>query len=90
MKNQQKSHSRSFYGTTNVGAKGQVVIPVEARKNMKLKKGDRLLVFGMHEDMVTLIKLSQIEKIASHLSEKLKIIDEVIKKSKKNHLTKAH
>ncbi|MBI2035790.1 MAG: AbrB/MazE/SpoVT family DNA-binding domain-containing protein [Candidatus Liptonbacteria bacterium] len=77
-----KQSGKNFYGTTNVGSKGQVVIPVAARKNMKLKKGDRLLVFGMHEDMVAMIKLSQVEKIASHLSEKLKMIDEVIRKNK--------
>ncbi len=36
-----------FYGTTVVGERGQAVIPMEARKDMKLKSGDKLLVFGM-------------------------------------------
>ncbi|MHB1769469.1 MAG: AbrB/MazE/SpoVT family DNA-binding domain-containing protein [Minisyncoccota bacterium] len=36
-----------FYGTTVVGERGQTVIPAEARKDMKLKTGDKLLVFGM-------------------------------------------
>lgn len=73
---------KCFYGSVTLGEKGQVVIPNDARKNMKLKKGDRLLVFGMGEDMVVFAKLSQIEKIASRLSEKLKIIDDIIKKTK--------
>ena len=49
---------------------------------MKLKKGDRLLVFGMDNDMLAVAKLSHIEKIASHLSKKLKMINEVAKKHK--------
>lgn len=75
-------HQKCFYGSATLGEKGQVVIPNDARKNMKLKKGDRLLVFGMGEDMVVLAKLSQIEKIASRLSAKLKIIDDMMKKTK--------
>ena len=75
-------HQKHFYGTASLGEKGQVVIPNDARQDMKLKKGDRLLVFGMSDDMLVLAKLSQIEKIASHLSKDLKMIDEVIKKIK--------
>ena len=74
---------KRFYGTASIGEKGQLVIPNEARKEMKLKKGDRLLVFGMGEDMITLTKLSQIEKIVTHLSDKLKMMDDIIKKAKK-------
>jgi AbrB family looped-hinge helix DNA binding protein len=32
-------------GTTTMGARGQVVVPVEARKAMRLKQGDKLMVF---------------------------------------------
>lgn len=79
MKNKKNLQTKSFYGTASIGEKGQVVIPVEARKTMKLKKGDQLLVFGLHNEMLALVKLSQVEKIASHLSEKLKTINEYIK-----------
>lgn len=75
-----ESDQRNFYGTVTVGEKGQIVIPHDARKNLKLKKGDRLLVFGMHEDMLAIVKLSQIGKITSHLSETLDIIRNVSKK----------
>ncbi|MBI2034580.1 MAG: AbrB/MazE/SpoVT family DNA-binding domain-containing protein [Candidatus Levybacteria bacterium] len=71
-----------FYGTATVGGKGQIVIPQEARKNMRLKKGDRLLIFGMDDDMLAVARLSHIEKITSHLSEKLKVIKQASKKSK--------
>ena len=71
-----------FYGTATVGEKGQIVIPQDARNNMKLKKGDRLLVFGMDNDMLAVAKLSHIEKITSHLSKKLKMINEAAKNNK--------
>lgn len=35
-----------FYGSTLVGARGQVVVPAEARKDLKVRPGDRLLVVG--------------------------------------------
>ena len=45
----QKFKDKKFYGSTIIGEKGQVVIPKEAREDLKLKKGDKLLVFGMGE-----------------------------------------
>lgn len=82
MKNHQVHPEGRFYGTATVGEKGQIVIPQEARKNMKLKQGERLLVFGMDEDMLAVAKLSHIAKITSHLAKKLKMISEVAKKHK--------
>lgn len=83
MKNHHYLHPEGqFYGAATVGEKGQIVIPQEARENMKLKKGDKLLIFGMDEDMLAVAKLSHLEKFASHLSNKLKMIKEVSKKSK--------
>ncbi|MCL5733285.1 MAG: AbrB/MazE/SpoVT family DNA-binding domain-containing protein [Patescibacteria group bacterium] len=81
-KQNNQSRQKKFYGAASLGEKGQIVIPSDARKDMNLKKGDRLLVFGTDKDMVVLMKLSQVEKIASHLSEKLKMFDEVINKTK--------
>ncbi len=73
--------SREFYGATTVGAKGQVVIPAEARKAMSLKDGDKLLVFGMGCDMVAFSKLSHLEKFAVHLSKRLNNIRSVLRKT---------
>jgi len=63
--------SRHFCGTTTIGEKGQVVIPAEIRKLMRIKTGEKLLVFVMGPNMVTLAKTSQLEKMAKHLSAKL-------------------
>ena len=70
-----------FYGATTVGEKGQVVIPQEVREAMKLEKGDKLLVFGMGDDMVAFSKLSHFEKFEKHLSAKLDNIRKIIKES---------
>jgi AbrB family looped-hinge helix DNA binding protein len=35
-----------FFGSVTIGERGQVVIPVEARKRFHLEPGDRLLVMG--------------------------------------------
>lgn len=72
----------AWYGTTTIGEKGQVVIPVEARAAMKLKKGNKLLVFGMGSDMLALSRLDNLEKLASHLEAKLKGIRTILKKTK--------
>jgi len=70
-----------FYGTTTLGEKGQAVIPAEARETMDLKKGEKLLVFGMGHDMLVFSKLSKLEKFASELSDRLKAIRQIIKKT---------
>lgn len=75
-------HRHEFYGTTTLGEKGQVVIPSEARTAMKLGKSEKLLVFGMGKDMLMLAKVSNLEKFAAVLTEKLNDIQTIIKKHK--------
>ena len=59
-----------------------MVIPSKASEAMGLKKGEKLLVFGMGCDMLAFSKLSKVEQFASHLSSRLGAIREIIKKSK--------
>lgn len=49
------------YGTTTIGAKGQVVIPAQARKDLNLKPGDHLFVMGRFGKVVGLMKVDQLE-----------------------------
>lgn len=77
-----KHQNRKFYGTTTIGEKGQVVIPIEARKSLKLKKGDKMLVFGIG-DMFALARLSQIEVFAKHLENRLEHIKKILKHNRK-------
>lgn len=61
-----------LYGTATMGARGQVVIPAQARKDLKLKPGDQLMVMGKFGKLLGLIKSEQlselVETIMQHLS----------------------
>ena len=70
---------RHFYGTATIGEKGQVVVPADVRKTMGLKSGDKLLVFGMGKNMVTLAKFEQLEKMADMMSKRVEGIRQMIK-----------
>lgn len=76
-----KHESEEFYGTTTLGEKGQVVIPAEAREALKLKKGEKLLVFGFGCEMVAFAKVTDLKKFANHLSKKLESIQDIIQKN---------
>lgn len=78
MKSAHHDH-KHFCGTTTIGEKGQVVIPAEARKGLGLKSGDKLLVFCMGKNMVTLAKFEQLEKIADSMSHKLEGLRKILK-----------
>jgi AbrB family looped-hinge helix DNA binding protein len=45
-------HNKKLYGTATVGTKGQIVIPVDAREELKIKEGDRLYVVGSTDNGV--------------------------------------
>lgn len=69
-------HAKGIHlvGTTTVGPKGQVVIPVEAREKMGITPGDKLIVLYMEEHKtVSFISEPEmqgiINKMGAHLSE---------------------
>jgi len=72
---------RSFFGSTTMGAKGQVVVPAKARKALGVRSGDKLLVFGMGKDVLVLATVEHMEKMAEKLSKKLTVITDVIRKN---------
>jgi len=60
-----------LYGTTTVGARGQVVIPADARKDLGLNPGDRLMVMGKFGKALGLIKTDQMESFVKVIMENL-------------------
>ncbi len=58
-----------MYGTTTLGARGQVVIPAQARKDLKLKPGDRLMVMGKFGKVLGLMKAEQFTEIIDMIME---------------------
>lgn len=61
-----------LYGTTTMGVRGQVVIPAQARKELKLNPGDQLVVMGKFGKVLGLMKTEEmssfVETIMKNLS----------------------
>ena len=65
-------HGIKCFGSTNVGSRGQVVVPANARKELEIGAGDTLLVFKMpHAEGVMLLKTDAVEEMLSTMSERL-------------------
>ena len=76
-------HKPSFYGTATIGTKGQIVIPVEAREELGLQPGDKVVVFGIKErGMVGVCKLEAVEDMFTSMSAHLAQMREMLDKSK--------
>lgn len=78
------SHGK-FYGSTAMGERGQVVIPAEAREELKIEPGEKLLVFGnARKGTVILIKSDIMTKFADILFKKSKLVEELFSRGEKN------
>ena len=68
------------FGSTTIGPRGQVVIPVSARKELGLESGDTLLVFsGFHGHGVMLLKADAIESMLSKATERITDMEQQVK-----------
>lgn len=74
-----KINAQQSIGLTTLGEKGQVVIPAHIRKALNLKTAEKILVFAKDEGIIILSKVSNLEKISSHLS----VVQNFIKKARK-------
>lgn len=71
-KNGNCSPEDQFFGAVTVGERGQVVIPAEARKQMGINPGDKLLAMGHpFGSGLVLIKADQMRKFLSGFLEGL-------------------
>ena len=75
-------HGPEFYGSTVISDKGQIVIPVEARNALNLEKGEKLLVMGMDDKGLMLMKVSAFEKFSSEMAKRQSELEDLIKKVK--------
>jgi AbrB family looped-hinge helix DNA binding protein len=81
-------HCKKFYGVGTIGEKGQIVVPIEARDELKIKTGDKFVFFGVGPmlHMIEVEKLNEfLEKVTTFSSQVDKIkksVQEKIKESK--------
>jgi AbrB family looped-hinge helix DNA binding protein len=66
-----QKEEHTMYGTTVLGARGQVVIPAEARRDLKLKPGDRLMVMSRFHKILGMIKADALNEFVDMLMEKI-------------------
>jgi AbrB family looped-hinge helix DNA binding protein len=67
----------SFIGAVTVGERGQVVIPADARKELDIHTGDRLLVMGHpNREGLVLLKVEAVREFLTHLAAGLSMAEE--------------
>lgn len=71
------------FGTAVVGPRGQLVIPVEARKELGIDTGNKFLVFGHFEGLgLIFIRVEAAEKMLNIISSRLDEVMKLVKESK--------
>ena len=78
--NSKNEESPKFYGSTTIGERGQMVIPAQARTDLNIRHGSKLLVFGgPHGHGIMVIKPEDmtefIAKAMSYLSKFSEIVE---------------
>jgi AbrB family looped-hinge helix DNA binding protein len=70
------SLEEQFFGSVTVGERGQVVIPVEARKRLEINPGEKLLVMGHpFAAGLVLVKIDSMREFLSTFLEGLRGIE---------------
>jgi len=71
------------FGTAVLGPRGQLVVPVEARKELNIDTADKLLVFGHFGGRgLILIKVEAVEELFNIMSSQLDEVMKFVKQSK--------
>ncbi len=71
------------FGTAVLGPRGQLVVPVEARKELGMNAGSKLLVFGHFEGQgLVFIKVEAAEELLNIVTSSLDEIARSIRRSK--------
>ncbi len=69
-----------FYGTAVLGERGQIVIPVEARREANLEPGTKIVVLGgPRGDILMLAKADSIAEMMAHMMDHMSRLEKLIK-----------
>ena len=75
------------FGSTTVGARGQMVIPAEARKELGIDLGTKLLVFGhFHGRALVFLKVEAVEELLDVMSHRVDEFSRLLKETKTAHI----
>ena len=68
-----------FYGAATVGERGQIVIPVEARKRYNIETGDKVLIMGSpHDRGLMVIKIDAMREFMTAILSDLQEMEQEI------------
>jgi AbrB family looped-hinge helix DNA binding protein len=68
-----------FYGAATVGERGQIVIPVEARKRYHIETGDKVLIMGApHQRGLMVIKIDAMREFMTTILSDLQHMEQEI------------
>jgi len=67
------------FGTATMGERGQIVIPAEIRRKLKVKSRGKFVVFLTPSEMVVFIPADRFGKIISELNKKLTKLKQLVK-----------
>lgn len=76
------SFGQAFYGSVTVGERGQIVIPAEARQELGMEAGDKLLV--MKHPLYKGLMVFKIESVREFLDEFAQGLARVEERSKED------
>jgi bifunctional DNA-binding transcriptional regulator/antitoxin component of YhaV-PrlF toxin-antitoxin module len=83
MKQKDRRPMGKCFGTAVLGPRGQLVVPVEARKELGIDTGNKFLVFGHFEGQgLMFIKVEAAEEFLSFITSRLDEAAKLIKESK--------
>ncbi|MFH1061833.1 MAG: AbrB/MazE/SpoVT family DNA-binding domain-containing protein [Candidatus Omnitrophota bacterium] len=78
--------SPEVFGTVTVGQRGQVVIPMKARKALKLKPGDQLIVMSGppgKNDIISFIPAKSLAGFLKHFETRIDALKKELSKQEK-------
>ena len=75
-----------FYGSVTVGERGQIVIPAEARTELNIQAGDKLLV--MRHPIYEGLMISKIDAVSDFVEEFRQSLDRMIEQAEQVEVNK--
>jgi AbrB family looped-hinge helix DNA binding protein len=79
-----------FFGSTTVGERGQIVLPVELRKEFQIKAGDKLIVLGVsgkgenRTERIMLLKAEVLNELVEGMEKHQRAIKEILHESERS------
>lgn len=76
--------NKKSYGLVTVGERGQIVIPQEARNEFDIKPKDKLVIMGVGQKALILLKEDVLERFLTRHLELLGSLREMVKEEKES------